>query len=42
MDITCRGLPPTDGSTITILNIDGRGVRGIIRAAILEFLEEKL
>eukprot|EP00253_Pinus_taeda_P006799 PITA_06799 len=34
--------PPSDGKMITILSIDGGGVRGIIPAAILEFLEEKL
>eukprot|EP00253_Pinus_taeda_P027117 PITA_27117 len=34
--------PPNDGNMITILSIDGGGVRGIIPAAILEFLEEKL
>jgi len=42
MDTTCRSPPPTDGNMITILSIDGGGVRGIIPAAILEFLEEKL
>jgi patatin-like phospholipase/acyl hydrolase len=42
MDITCRSPPPIDGNMITILSIDGGGVRGIIPAAILEFLEEKL
>jgi predicted patatin/cPLA2 family phospholipase len=42
MDITCRSPPPTDGNMITILSIDGGGVRGIISAAILEFLEENV
>lgn len=42
MDITFKCPPPTDGHMITILSIDGGGVRGIIPAAILEFLEEKL
>jgi len=40
MDITCPS--PADGDMITVLSIDGGGVRGIIPAAILEFLEEKL
>uniref|UniRef100_A0A2N9FTS4 Patatin n=1 Tax=Fagus sylvatica TaxID=28930 RepID=A0A2N9FTS4_FAGSY len=34
--------PPTYGNLITILSIDGGGVRGIIPATILEFLESKL
>lgn len=42
MDITCRSPSLTDGNMITILSIDGGGVRGIIPATILEFLEEKL
>ncbi|KAL2544658.1 Patatin-like protein 2 [Forsythia ovata] len=35
-------LPPKDGNLITILSIDGGGIRGIIPATILEFLESKL
>ncbi|XP_038716531.1 patatin-like protein 2 [Tripterygium wilfordii] len=35
-------LPPTDGKTITILSIDGGGIRGIIPAVILAFLEDEL
>jgi patatin-like phospholipase/acyl hydrolase len=42
MDITSRNQSVTDGQFITVLSIDGGGVRGIIPAAILEFLEEKL
>eukprot|EP00253_Pinus_taeda_P011516 PITA_11516 len=42
MAITCGNLPPTFGDKITILSIDGGGVRGIIPATILEFLEETL
>lgn len=42
MATTYRNPPPCDGKMITILSIDGGGVRGIIPAAILEFLEEKL
>lgn len=42
MATTSGNPPPSDGKMITILSIDGGGVRGIIPAAILEFLEEKL
>ncbi|CAH1439188.1 unnamed protein product [Lactuca virosa] len=34
--------PPTYGNLITILSIDGGGVRGIIPSVILEFLETEL
>jgi patatin-like phospholipase/acyl hydrolase len=34
--------PPTYGKYITILTIDGGGIKGIIPAVILEFLESKL
>ncbi|KAK6130927.1 hypothetical protein DH2020_035329 [Rehmannia glutinosa] len=34
--------PPTYGNLITILSIDGGGIRGIIPAVILEFLESQL
>ncbi|XP_022851098.1 patatin-like protein 2 [Olea europaea var. sylvestris] len=34
--------PPTYGNLITILSIDGGGIRGIIPATILEFLESEL
>ncbi|CAI9267012.1 unnamed protein product [Lactuca saligna] len=34
--------PPTYGNLITILSIDGGGVRGIIPSVILEFLENEL
>ncbi|XP_010269056.1 PREDICTED: patatin-like protein 2 [Nelumbo nucifera] len=34
--------PPTYGNLITILSIDGGGIRGIIPAAILNFLESQL
>ncbi|CAM0943824.1 unnamed protein product [Alopecurus aequalis] len=34
--------PPSDGSTVTVLSIDGGGVRGVIPGTILAFLEEKL
>ena len=33
---------PSLGNIVTILSIDGGGVRGIIPAKILEFLESKL
>lgn len=42
MATTCRNLPPSSGNMITILSIDGGGVRGIIPSTILEFLEAKL
>lgn len=35
-------LPPANGRLITILSIDGGGIRGIIPAKILEFLESEL
>ncbi|KAI3807236.1 hypothetical protein L1987_23161 [Smallanthus sonchifolius] len=34
--------PPTNGNLITILSIDGGGVRGIISSVILDFLETEL
>ncbi|XP_078156826.1 patatin-like protein 2 [Carex rostrata] len=34
--------PPSQGNIVTILSIDGGGVRGLIPAAILTFLESKL
>ncbi|KAJ0604151.1 putative patatin-like phospholipase domain, Acyl transferase/acyl hydrolase/lysophospholipase [Helianthus annuus] len=34
--------PPTYGNLITILSIDGGGVRGIIPGVIIEFLETEL
>ncbi|KAJ3704981.1 hypothetical protein LUZ61_008686 [Rhynchospora tenuis] len=34
--------PPSLGSMVTVLSIDGGGVRGLIPAAILAFLESKL
>ncbi|CAL0322443.1 unnamed protein product [Lupinus luteus] len=34
--------PPTYGNLVTILSIDGGGIRGIIPATIIEFLESKL
>ncbi|MFS7918613.1 putative patatin-like phospholipase domain, Acyl transferase/acyl hydrolase/lysophospholipase [Helianthus anomalus] len=34
--------PPAYGDLITVLSIDGGGVRGLIPAVILEFLEAKL
>ncbi|KAL3819918.1 hypothetical protein ACJIZ3_005823 [Penstemon smallii] len=34
--------PPTNGNLITILSIDGGGIRGIIPAQILQFLESEL
>lgn len=42
MDDNSKNQPPKFGDRITILSIDGGGVRGIIPATILEFLEEKL
>ncbi|KAI5004169.1 hypothetical protein ZWY2020_031412 [Hordeum vulgare] len=37
-----RSPPPSYGSIVTVLSIDGGGVRGIIPGTILAFLEEKL
>jgi len=34
--------PPAYGNIVTVLSIDGGGVRGIIPGTILGFLEEKL
>ena len=34
--------PPTYGHLVTILSIDGGGIRGIIPATILAFLEAQL
>ncbi|KAI8549867.1 hypothetical protein RHMOL_Rhmol06G0058200 [Rhododendron molle] len=34
--------PPTHGNLITVLSIDGGGIRGIIPATILEYLESQL
>ncbi|XP_059066157.1 patatin-like protein 2 [Cryptomeria japonica] len=39
---TMRNFSQADGDTITILSIDGGGVRGIIPATLLQCLEEKL
>ncbi|XP_042392119.1 patatin-like protein 5 [Zingiber officinale] len=39
---TSNNPPPSCGKTITILCIDGGGVRGLILAKIIEFLEKKL
>ena len=34
--------PPTFGNLITILSIDGGGIRGIIPGIIIDFLESEL
>lgn len=34
--------PPTYGNSVTILSIDGGGIRGIIPGVILGFLESEL
>ena len=34
--------PPTYGNLITVLSIDGGGIRGIIPGTILSFLESEL
>ncbi|XP_062100855.1 patatin-like protein 2 isoform X2 [Humulus lupulus] len=39
---TCAMAPPNYGDLITVLSIDGGGVRGIIPATILAFLESQL
>ena len=35
-------IPPAYGNLITVLSIDGGGIRGLIPAIILEFLETEL
>jgi len=42
MAFTFKNLPPSSGNMITILTVNGGGVRGLIPATILEFLEAKL
>ncbi|MED6167420.1 CCT complex interacting protein [Stylosanthes scabra] len=37
-----ENLPPKNGNLITVLSIDGGGIRGIIPGVILEFLESQL
>ncbi|XP_027182945.1 patatin-like protein 2 isoform X1 [Coffea eugenioides] len=37
-----QNLPPVNGNLVTILSIDGGGIRGIIPATILDFLESEL
>ncbi|KAK3123672.1 hypothetical protein QOZ80_8AG0634420 [Eleusine coracana subsp. coracana] len=39
---TSKSPPPAYGNIVTVLSIDGGGVRGIIPGTILAFLEEKL
>ena len=34
--------PPTYGNLITVLSIDGGGIRGVIPGTILSFLESEL
>lgn len=34
--------PPTYGNVVTVLSIDGGGIRGLIPAAILDYLESEL
>ncbi|XP_076959302.1 patatin-like protein 3 isoform X1 [Bidens hawaiensis] len=40
--IRTRLRPPTSGNLITILNIDGGGIRGIVPGVILQYLESEL
>ncbi|KAL4566286.1 hypothetical protein LXL04_030400 [Taraxacum kok-saghyz] len=42
MEKGLRNAPPNNGKLITILSIDGGGIRGIIPATILTFLESQL
>jgi patatin-like phospholipase/acyl hydrolase len=42
MDVARHIQPPTYGNLVTILSIDGGGVRGIIPAVVLTFLESEL
>jgi hypothetical protein len=41
-DMTVPQPPPSTGKLITILSIDGGGIRGLIPATIIAFLEAKL
>lgn len=42
-DSSCKkNKPPSCGSLVTILSIDGGGVRGIIAGVILAYLEKQL
>ena len=38
----CTAPPPSEGRFITVLSIDGGGIRGLIPAVILASLEERL
>ena len=40
--MTPKSPPPCYGNIVTVLSIDGGGVRGIIPGTILAFLEDKL
>ncbi|KAL0872395.1 hypothetical protein Bca101_022100 [Brassica carinata] len=43
MDSSCKkNKPPSCGTLVTILSLDGGGVRGIIAGVILEYLEQQL
>ncbi|KAJ4914194.1 Patatin-like protein 1 [Raphanus sativus] len=42
MDSCKKNLPPSCGSLVTILSLDGGGVRGIMAGVILAYLEEQL
>lgn len=42
MEIERHIQPPTYGNLVTILSIDGGGIRGIIPAVVLTFLESEL
>ncbi|CAH8359244.1 unnamed protein product, partial [Eruca vesicaria subsp. sativa] len=37
-----KNIPPSFGERVTILSIDGGGVRGVIPGVILAYLEEQL
>jgi hypothetical protein len=41
-DATMISPPPSEGRLITVLSIDGGGIRGLIPATILDCLECKL
>jgi len=41
--LSTQKLPPSDnGNTLTILSIDGGGIRGIIPATVLDYLDQAL
>lgn len=42
MEATKEAAPPSGGNLVTVLSVDGGGIRGIIPGVILAFLESEL